>query len=94
VTDILGSASQFVLWLCVCLAEQYQWRRLVRAIVFVPLAMVFFLRWISPIEVYVQSWIGRPMNLAFSIVTFILMLVFVFNASRGLIKAAPDSNVR
>jgi hypothetical protein len=76
-TDILSSASQFGLWLCVLLARKYHWRRPVQFAVFGALALLMAWQWISSLEINVQSHIAHPLNMGLRLSTVGLILWFL-----------------
>jgi glucose-6-phosphate-specific signal transduction histidine kinase len=81
-TDIFSSASQFVLWLCVLLASKYRWRRSVQFVVFGAVAVLMIWQFISPVEIDIQSRIGRPLNMVLRLSTIGLTLWFLLGVGR------------
>jgi hypothetical protein len=81
--DILSSASQFVLWLCVSLASRYRWNRPVQFVVFGTIAVLMAWELIASPEINVQARIGHPLNMALRLSTLGLILWFLFSFRRG-----------
>ncbi|MBB3955004.1 hypothetical protein [Novosphingobium sediminicola] len=88
-TDILSSALNFSLWLCLLLATRYRWNK---SIVFFAFGAFIFLRaleWVTPLEIKMPSHVGHPVNIGLELATLGMVLWFLFNHSRW---KRPETN--
>ncbi|NOW44451.1 hypothetical protein FHW96_000593 [Novosphingobium sp. SG751A] len=81
-TDILSSALSLSIWLCVLLASQYHWRGRVVLAVFGFLIVLKAAELISPLEIKVQSRLGRPLNIGMECATLVLIVWSLFNHAK------------